>query len=449
MSALPFSREAEEQVIGRLLQDPGIISEVLTVVRPSDFYIGASRVLMDEIVAAHYDDMPIDPLTIAERTAKKLAKGWDSNEVDAVKRVLEWGGLPGDTMDHAALVKRHADYRALLRTVEQVQQHVAAESKDPDEIAGQMGEEAMRIATDSVSMKDEIVSFADAGRNFIRTIREEKAAVDAGLQLGVNFGMRFIDDYTNGLRPGELLIAAGEPGVGKSMVWWRASQLYAETESKRAFDQQMGTLIVSCEMGQQLSNMRVATAITGIDSGKIRRGDLRPADFERIVAEWGRRKAIPLWFNFRPNLRLSQLRTIITEAIRRHNVGYVLIDHFRHLDTDRYVQDSNERDEIRARFLKEQIAESLNVAVVCIAHSVKMTGDNKRPGLSALRGSGQIAAAADIVSFIYRPYLYASEAARNKGEVSPTEAELIFAKNRNGEQDVSEFTFDPATITVY
>lgn len=457
MNTLPHSRDAEISVVGRCLADPSIVPEVMAVVQPEHFYVGATKLVFETIVEQHYADAPTDPLTVSERVGKRLANGWNIPEEEAQRRVQQWAAdpPPGNLLDHAKLVKSHSDYRGLLKIADMLRAEVATEEKTPEQIAGIASQAATAVATSNTAIGEELVSFGDSGREFIRHLKVEMAAVQQGVEMGVYFGMPFLDNWTRGLRPGELLIGAGEPGVGKSMVFWRGAQLFAERQALKVArgqiapgEKPIGTLVVSAEMSDRESNARLATALTGLDGGQIREAKIATGEFERIVAEWGKRKDIPLWFNYRSHLRLSQLKALVTEAIRQHNVGLVVVDHFRHLDSDRRVDDPNERDEIRARFLKEQIAKDLNVAVVCIAHSAKMR-EGRRPILSDLRGSGQIAAAADIVGFVYRPYIYASEKAKDAGEVSPHEAEFIYAKNRNGPEGIADFTFDPSTVTVY
>lgn len=144
------------------------------------------------------------------------------------------------------------------------------------------------------------------------------------------------------------------------------------------------------------------------------------------------------------------MRALIVEAIRRYNVGLIVIDHFRMFDPDRRINNQNQEDEAKARFLKEDIAKDLNVAVVCLAHTTKLKREfsDGRPQLGDLRGSGQVAAHADIVTFMYRPWMYATENERAEGVYSESDAELLFRKNRNGALGTAEFEFHPALMKI-
>jgi replicative DNA helicase len=159
---------------------------------------------------------------------------------------------------------------------------------------------------------------------------------------------------------------------------------------------------------------------------------------------------LPLYFNFSSTLRASQMRALIVEQIRRNKIGVVIIDHYRHFELDERPRSSVEEDEEKAKFLKNALAKDLNIAVICIAHTTKtIDTPDRRPRLSNLRGSGQIAAFADFVNFVYRPYLFASEEERNEGKVHMHDAELIYEKNRHGMYGPAPFRLNLSTMNVY
>lgn len=443
----PYSEAAEQSVIGQMLANPGCIGEVASsLVEGKHFHIGAHKVIFEALIESFYADDPTDPLTIAETCGPRLARMWAIDEKQVIGRVQTLASglsLAGDPVAHAYVVKRHSDLRKLLDLAATIEREVAAEQHPPDQIAGIVSSEAMRIATNAVTAH-EIVSMADAGRHFIKAMRERVALRQAGVEPGVKFGIPAIDAFTKGLLPSELLIGGGEAGVGKSGVWWVAAMKYAEAQFKRPPGDRMGTLLLNLEMGEIPSATRMAQNMTHIDSGHMREGTLDQAELTKIVTEWKKRKDWPLWLNHASGLRLSQLRALVAEGIRKHEIGLVVIDHFLLLYPDERM-DSNEADDERVRFLKNQIAKDLNVAVVCLAHTRKsIERADKRPRLSDLRGSGMISAFADYVQLMFRPWQYASDKDRDGGHVRPTDAEMIHAKNRHGIDGVGEFYFDPS-----
>jgi replicative DNA helicase len=118
-------------------------------------------------------------------------------------------------------------------------------------------------------------------------------------------------------------------------------------------------------------------------------------------------------------------------------------------DLDQRLDNKLDEDEEKVRFLKEQIAATLNVAVICLAHTRKPDpASNGRPKMSDLRGSYQVAAHSDFVSFIYRPRMYATQAQIDALKVKDTDAEMIWAKNRHSDPGSAEFYFDARSMLI-
>lgn len=449
------ARTAEKAVIGQMMTGgTRVAGEVIgTQLAPADFHTAVSRELYETLHGAYFSDQPMDPITVATVSLDRLRSLLGTQDTDEiVSRVRSYTDSipPGRVIDHAKIVKRASDFRKLGQIGSDAIKASQEQVKTPQEAGADISHQAMMVATSTLLTTD-ILSFGDLGRRYVQTAEAERAARAAGKELGAHFGLKFIDQWTRGVRPSEFWIIGGEPGTGKSAVSWAAAMKFAERQAVNPMNEQVGTLVLSLEMGEGDSEMRIAQSISKVDGGKLREARQTDDDMRRIITEWGRRKDLPIWFNFSSTIRASQLRAIVVEAIRRHNCGLIVIDHFRYFDMDHRTRDNPVvEDEEKARFLKEDIAKDLNVAVVCLAHTTKgveMQSD-RRPTLSNLRGSGQVAAHADFVSFVYRPYMYASEQAKDMGEVFDTDAEMIFRKNRHGVDGISRFTFEPHTMTV-
>lgn len=422
-----------------------------TLLETGHFYGAAHRAIFEQVYENYYAGEPLDPITVGTQCAKRLSNLWGCDEDAAIVRVREMTVAPpsGKAIDHAKIIKENSDARQLLQVAAEIEKRVEEGELSPQEIGASASQSAMRVATNTLVTQD-ILSFGELGKRYIRAASQEMANREQGVEMGAYFGLRFIDQWTRGIRPTEFWIIGGEPGAGKSAVGWNAITRFAERQAGKPEGSQVGAFCLSLEMGEMDSEVRIAQALTKIDGAKLREARQNKKDMERIINEWGRRKEIPLYFNFASTLRASQLRALCVEAIRRHNCGLILIDHFRYFDMDRRSRDPLQEDEEKARFLKEDIAKDLNVAVVCLAHTTKAieSSTDRRPTLSHLRGSGLVAAHADFVSFVYRPYMYASEQAKNNGQVDDTDAEMIFRKNRHGVDGISPFFFEPHTMTV-
>lgn len=445
-----IAKEAETSVLSQMLARPTVIAEVAgTMLVGEHFEDPAMRVLYETVVEQFYADEGTDALTVAALLSPRLTRLWHVSEDEVVDRVRKLAqALPdGRAADHATIVQRGAKLRRLATLAAGIDRGVK-EGKDPEEIAGLISLEALAIVSDGSERGREIVTFDQAGENFLAYAKAAMAANQAGRSLGVKTGIRAIDAMTEGILPTELLIGAGEPGVGKSILWWIAARNFAMEQAKMEPHRRVGTLVASLEMGEVPSNTRLAQMISGVPTAKLRSGGMTGRELEQVMQAWQNRTGLPLYFNHAGRPKASQLRAIVSESIRKHNVGFVVIDHFRLFDMDKKPRHEIEHDEERALFLKEQIAKDLNVAVVCLAHTRKLEAGVK-PTMADLRGSGQISAYSDFVTFLHRDALHATEQQIDRGQVDLTAAEVIWGKNRHNASGISALYFDPSHMHVH
>lgn len=441
-----YADEAEKSVVGAMLTRPKVVPEVVgTLLQPAHFRLKGLRVLFDAIVDSYYADDSIDPLTIAERCAADL--GGEKDGALEYVRSFTAHPNPQEGIAHAAIVKREYDRRSLVEMARDLLAQAEAGEQPPEQIASVAAQRAMEICTSRI-LSNEILTYAELGKRFIQRQRELMAAVAAGIETGVKFHWDFLDGRLHGLKPGDLWIIGGEPGVGKSGLAWCAAKSFATGQIKKPEDKRIGTFVLSLEMGEEPSSDRLAANAGHVDSSTLREGVTTEDELARIIKEWGAVKEAPLYFNFTSMLRASQLRALVVEAIRRYNVGLVVIDHMRYFNADERYDSAADEDEAKARFLKESIAKDLNVAVMLLAHTTKAieNNDDRRPRLSHLRGGGMVAAHADFVSFVYAPFMHAREEDILDGKVERTDAELIWGKNRHSLTDTSYFHFDASIM---
>jgi replicative DNA helicase len=449
---VPYNQEAEWGIVSQMMSNPTRVAEVIgSQVELEDFYSPDARLIFEAVVWSYYADEPVDPVVIGDRLSDPLSRQWkvEASQVPGMlKQQADARRYDDNARDLALVIKRHSTNRHMLSLCDAVKQRIAEGHMTPEEIGDFMTTEAARLTT-GTARRAEIVAHADVGREYIKWLRIQKAAREQGIELAVYTGLRFWDSWTKGIVPSELMILGGPPGVGKSAIGWAGVQGFARRQVTKPPDQRIGTLVLSLEMPLFGSAGRVAGAQTRISGDKLREGSVNELELAHIIKAWKAEMDLPLYWNFASNFRMSQMRALVVEAIRRHNVGLLLVDHFRMFDPDRRINNPNQEDEAKARFLKEDIAKDLNVAVLCLAHTVKLSREysDARPSLNDLRGSGQVAAHCDIVAFMHMPYMFATEEEKDKNLVSPFDAEMIFRKNRNGGLGTSRFEFFAETMT--
>lgn len=450
--SVKHSDEAEEGLLGELLDDPQSVIDVLERgVSSDDFYRPHNGLVFDAIVEAHYADERIDALSIGVKLRDVISAALGCDPQTAVKHVQSLKtNANGSAGSRAAVLQELADARRMQKVLGDALAQLEAGQLKPAEVAGATSEAVMKVIRGAKTKPP--ISALDAGREFLRELQVKRQLRAQGIELGCWFDIPALDDHLQGLQGGELFVLAGEPGVGKSAVGWRMGLNFARRQAQHPPDRQIGTFILSLEMHQSPSMARMAQTLTGVDGTKLRTGNIDDTDFRRIAEGWKHSMTgVPLHFDHPAKMRASQIKATVNAMIERHNVGLVIIDHFRSFDLDYRLQNKNDEDEEKVRFLKEDLALGLDVAVVCLAHTRKKDtakAADARPTLSDLRGSGQIAAHSDFTAFVFRPNKYGSDEPAHFVGVDETLAELIWEKNRHGLGGVANFYFDPATMTV-
>jgi replicative DNA helicase len=451
--AAPTNLAAEWATLSQMLCEPSTIGEVIGVpLERQDFSTPVTQALYSLIVERYYAGAPVDPLIIGELARDELAQHWSADR-SAVAQLLVGrvrdAQVPGSVIEHAAIVKRLSTARRLSDVCYRALRQITAGQLTPEEVGDVLSTEALQV-TSGTMRRSELLSWMDVGREYAQQLSRVREARTQGIEVGVYTGLSFIDNWTSGIGPGELCFLAGEPGVGKTALAVASAMGFAARQVQRPAEQRVTTLVLSMEMNLYSSTARLVSMLTGIEGPELREGSIDDRDYQRFLTEWRNREHLPIMFNFASNFRLSQMRALIAEAIRRANVGFVVIDHFRMIDTDRRYQNANDVDEARVRFLKESIAKDLNVAVMCLAHTVKVgrgqAGESPQPRLSDLRGSGMIAAFADFIAMAWRPPTFDQD---DPGAYRPDdEYELWWVKNRFGEPSSAPYRFEAPIMRV-
>ncbi len=288
------------------------------------------------------------------------------------------------------------------------------------------------------------------GGNAIVTIKQALADADEMLQTwrkrgkiitGVQVGFNAFDDITGGFQPGELIVLAARPGMGKTAF---ALQLARNA----AVGQGVGVAVFSLEMPLlQLTN-RLQAAEANIPLEYFKRGTLTDEQFNAKNERMAQLAKAPLYIDDTASLNIVQLCARAKHLQHKHGLGLIIIDYLQLITpVDRNHQTNREQDISHISRSLKLLAKELNIPVVALSQlSRAVEGRNsKRPALSDLRESGAIEQDADMVTFLYRPEYYRI-AHSSKGEAYPPGyTELTIAKHRNGGLADVGLLFAPAT----
>ena len=426
----PHSIEAEQSLLGGLLIDNEALDKVADVVSVSDFYRQDHQIIYQHIHQLIERSQPADIVTVGE----SLESNAELNTVGG----LEYLGLLAENTPTAANIRGYAQIvreRSIMRNLVQVGTEIVDSALSPQ------GRDAQQLLDESES---KIFQIAEAGKNNrigftdIKELLPQVAErIDQLFQrdnpsdvTGVPTGYKDLDMMTSGLQPGDLVIIAGRPSMGKTSLALNIAEYVA-------IDTGLPAAIFSMEMSSTQLVSRLIGSVGKLNQHKMRTGQLDDNDWEKLSYALGQLNEAPIFIDEGSALNPYEVRA---RARRLHKqcgkLGLVVIDYLQLMGTAGSSENrATEISEI-SRSLKS-LAKELNVPVVALSQlnrSVEQRPD-KRPVMSDLRESGAIEQDADVIMFIYRDEVYNPESP-DKGV-----AEIILAKQRNGPVGRVKLTF--------
>ena len=426
----PHSIEAEQSLLGGLLIDNEALDKVADVVSVSDFYRQDHQIIYQHIHQLIERSQPADIVTVGE----SLESNAELNTVGG----LEYLGLLAENTPTAANIRGYAQIvreRSIMRNLVQVGTEIVDSALSPQ------GRDAQQLLDESES---KIFQIAEAGKNNrigftdIKELLPQVAErIDQLFQrdnpsdvTGVPTGYKDLDMMTSGLQPGDLVIIAGRPSMGKTSLALNIAEYVA-------IDTGLPAAIFSMEMSSTQLVSRLIGSVGKLNQHKMRTGQLDDNDWEKLSYALGQLNEAPIFIDEGSAINPYEVRA---RARRLHKqcgkLGLVVIDYLQLMGTSGSTENrATEISEI-SRSLKS-LAKELNVPVVALSQlnrSVEQRPD-KRPVMSDLRDSGAIEQDADVIMFIYRDEVYNPESP-DKGV-----AEIILAKQRNGPVGRVKLTF--------
>ena len=408
---------AEQSVLGGMMLSKDAIADVLEKLRPGDFYRPAHQAVYDAILDLYGKGEPADAVTVA-------------GQLDRVGELRRIGGAPylhtlistvptaANAGFYAEIVAEKAILRRLVEAGTRIVQYgyAGADGQDVAEVVDRAQAEVYevterRTAEDYVALEellqptmDEIDSIASRG----------------GLSLGVPTGFQDLDEVTNGLHPGQMIIVAARPGVGKSTL---AMDFLRSCSIKH----QMTSAMFSLEMSKTEIVMRLLSAEAKIKLGDMRSGRMSDDDWTRLARRMGEISEAPLFIDDSPNLTMMEIRAKARRLKQRHDLKLVVIDYMQLMSSGKKVESRQQEVSEFSRSIK-LLAKELEVPVVAISQLNRGPEQrtDKRPQVSDLRESGSLEQDADMVILLHRPDAF------ERDDPRAGEADIILGKHRNG-----------------
>nr|WP_189221779.1 replicative DNA helicase [Saccharothrix coeruleofusca] len=420
----PQDLAAEQSVLGGMLLSKDAIADVVEVLSPNDFYRPAHQAVYDCILDLYGRGEPADPITV-------------SAELERRGELLRVGGAPylhtliatvptaANASYYAEIVAEKAVLRRLVEAGTRIVQlgYNGAEGADVDEVVDR-AQAAIYEVTERRTTEDYV-----ALEDLLQPTMDEIDAIASrgGSSLGIPTGFADLDELTNGLHPGQMIIVAARPGVGKSTLGLDFARSCSVKHG-------LTSAIFSLEMSRTEIVMRMLSAEARIRLGDMRSGRMSDDDWTRLARRMSEISEAPLFVDDSPNLTMMEIRAKARRLKQRHDLRLLVVDYLQLMSSGKRSESRQQEVSEFSRNLK-LIAKELEIPVIAISQLNRGPEQrtDKRPQLSDLRESGSLEQDADMVILINRPDAW------ERDDPRAGEADLILAKHRAG---------PTATITV-
>jgi replicative DNA helicase len=424
----PHNLEAEQSVLGAiLLSDKAMYGLVIEEgLRPEDFYRDQHRVVYGAMLDLYEDSHGIDVLTVAERLRQqgRLEEVGGEGAIHALS-----GAVPaaGNVRHYAQIVRENALVRRLLSTTYEIQSSVVAHDGAPRDLVERAERAMLEVAHDD-RQKD--------FRSIEEVLHDEldklhKLSIDGTSVTGTRSGFDALDDLTGGFQPGNLIILAARPGMGKSC-------LVTNIAENAALKYDEPVALFSLEMSETELAQRFIASQSSTKLTDLRKGRVAEKVWPKIMKATNDLAQAPLYIDDSSDVGLLEIRAKARRLHQQRKLGLIIVDYVQLMRADHRVESRVEQVGQMSRGLKI-LARELDVPVIALSQlnrSVEQRGGDKKPLLSDLRESGSLEQDADLVMFIFRDEYYTKEESEHPGE-----AELLIAKHRNGALGDVKLTF--------
>lgn len=429
---MPSAVDLEEMVLGAILLEKDALYEVMPILTAKCFYNDDNRLLYGAIVSMFEKSLPIDIATI---TTELKRTGNLSNSLTPyyITQLTNRVASAAHVEYHSRLIKQQYIRRELIKKGSDIANKACSDSVDVLELLADT-EKSLSDITGSLSSKQiQHVS------NVVVSVNEDRKKAGEETVMGVLSGIKELDEITGGWGKTDSIILAARPGMGKTGL--------AITWVINAAKNGIPVGLFSLEMSEKQIVNRMLAQEGGVSVTSIKRNKLSEKEKVKLDKASVVISGLPIYIDDTPSLSILELKAKARRLKRKHAIGLIIIDYMQLMTTGGKGSRDQEIGQI-SRALKG-LAKELDIPIIPLSQVgrevEKKNKKHQRPTLSDLRESGSIEQDADIVIFIYRPEYYDKDACDEAGNSLKGVAELIVAKNRNGDTKTALCEFEAWT----
>ncbi|WP_422085815.1 MULTISPECIES: replicative DNA helicase [Variovorax] len=425
----PHSIEAESSVLGGLLLDNGAWDRMGDLLVDGDFYRHEHKLIYAAIGGLINASKPADVITVYEQL-QNLGKADEIGGLVYLNSLAQYVPSASNIRRYAEIVRERSILRKLVSAADEIAtQAFNPQGKQVDKILDEAEQKIFNIGEEGTRMKQGFQSMDALVVELLDRVTE--MAENPNDITGIRTGFHDFDKMTSGLQPGDMIVLAARPSMGKT-------SLAINIAEHVALEEGLPVAVFSMEMGASQLAVRIVGSIGRIDQGHLRTGKLSDEEWPRLTEAIEKLRTVSLHIDETPGLSTSELRANARRLARQYGrLGLIVVDYLQLMST------SSSGDENRATAVGEisrglkMLAKELKCPVIALSQLSRgvESRTDKRPMMSDLRESGAIEQDADIIMFIYRDDYY------DKNSKEPGVAEVIISKHRNGPTGTVKLAF--------
>lgn len=428
-NGMPHSLEAEQALLGCIILDPKIQTEVAGFLSEEDFFESSHKLIFAAISEIIKSNRTVDIITLTDMLEKQgnLKNAGDISYITGLTDIIPSSANYGT---YLSMVRRDSMLRRLIGGAAKIIDE-CVESQDEKNSLALAEKTVYDISNDADT--SEIYKISSVIPDVMTKLDE--LAKDSSKFRGIRTGYRGLDYLLNGFHGSDLMILAARPAMGKTSLAMNLVENIALSGKSCA--------VFSLEMSKEQLVQRMLCAVAGVSMSTALKGQMQHAEWLKIAKAKEMLANTKIFIDESSIITPEEILSKCRRLKRKHGLDFVMIDYIQLMDNKSKRKDENRQQQVSdiSRNLKI-LAKELNVPVLALSQlSRAVESEKRRPQLSDLRESGAIEQDADIVMFIHRPDIGAKEKELSEGKIQPNVAELIIAKHRNGATGVVKLYF--------
>jgi replicative DNA helicase len=415
-------------VLGGILIDNDAINRVLEILGAEDFYRESHRKIFQAMMRLSDQREPCDLITMTDM----LKKQGELEEVGGASYLLtlvDYVPTAANIAYYCRIVKEKAVNRKLITVATEIVTRGYDEQADINELLDLAQKNIYEISENKLRPQYvPVQAVLKEAFTILKTLHDRKEHV-----TGVPTGYVDLDLMTAGFQPGDLIIVAARPSMGKTTFALNVAE-YASADPHNK--KKVPSVIFSLEMGKEQLVMRFLASIAKVDFGRMRTGHFLDSDWPRLTRAAGILHDAKIFIDDTPAISVLELRSKARRLKSEHDIGLIIIDYLQLMRGGANSESRQQEISEISRSLKA-LAKELSVPVIALSQlnrELEKRAD-KRPMMSDLRESGAIEQDADVIMFVYREAVYCEQCRKRDGSCTQNHdrnAEIIIGKQRNG-----------------